>query len=109
MYAMIEVVNAILPQEKPRYLMGVGTPFNILEGIERGVDLFYCVMPTRNGRNGQLFTQEGIINIRNRKWADDFSPIDPQGTAFEMCIRDSDRAYNGFGMATGSCGYYFYR
>ncbi|MFR2523744.1 tRNA guanosine(34) transglycosylase Tgt [uncultured Alistipes sp.] len=82
MYAMIEVVNAILPQEKPRYLMGVGTPVNILEGIERGVDLFDCVMPTRNGRNGQLFTQEGIINIRNRKWADDFSPIDPQGTAF---------------------------
>ena len=67
MYAMIEVVNAILPQEKPRYLMGVGTPVNILEGIERGVDLFDCVMPTRNGRNGQLFTQEGI---------------DPQGTAF---------------------------
>ncbi len=82
MYEMIEVVNAILPQDKPRYLMGVGTPVNILEAIERGVDMFDCVMPTRNGRNGQLFTEEGIINIRNKKWEDDFSPIDPQGTAF---------------------------
>ncbi len=82
MYEMIEVVNAVLPQDKPRYLMGVGTPINILEGIDRGVDMFDCVMPTRNGRNGQLFTWEGVINIRNRKWADDFSPVDPQGTAF---------------------------
>ena len=82
MYEMIEVVNAILPEERPRYLMGVGTPVNILEAIERGVDMFDCVMPTRNGRNGQLFTAEGVINIRNKKWEDDFSPIDPEGTAF---------------------------
>lgn len=82
MYEMIEVVNAILPKDKPRYLMGVGTPQNLLEGIERGVDMFDCVMPTRNGRNGQLFTAEGVINIRNKKWEDDFSPIDPEGTAF---------------------------
>ena len=82
MYEMIEVVNAILPEDRPRYLMGVGTPVNILEGIERGVDMFDCVMPTRNGRNGQLFTGEGVINIRNKKWEDDFSPIDPEGTAF---------------------------
>ena len=82
MYRMIEVVNAILPEDRPRYLMGVGTPVNILEGIERGVDMFDCVMPTRNGRNGQLFTAEGVINIRNKKWEDDFSPIDPDGTAF---------------------------
>ena len=82
MYEMIEVVNAILPEDKPRYLMGVGTPQNILEGIERGVDMFDCVMPTRNGRNGQLFTWEGTINIRNKKWEDDFSPIDPEGEAF---------------------------
>ena len=82
MYEMIEVVDAILPEDRPRYLMGVGTPVNILEGIARGVDMFDCVMPTRNGRNGQLFTAEGIINIRNKKWEDDFSPIDPQGTAF---------------------------
>lgn len=82
MYEMIEVVNAILPKDKPRYLMGVGTPQNLLEGIERGVDMFDCVMPTRNGRNGQLFTAEGVINIRNKKWEDDFSPIDPAGTAF---------------------------
>jgi len=79
MYAMIEEVNAILPQDKPRYLMGVGTPVNILEAIERGVDMFDCVMPTRNGRNGMLFTGEGIINIRNRKWMNDFSPVDPEG------------------------------
>ena len=82
MYEMIEVVNAILPEDRPRYLMGVGTPVNILEGIERGVDMFDCVMPTRNGRNGQLFTSEGVINIRNKKWEDDFSPIDPNGTTF---------------------------
>ena len=82
MYEMIEVVNAILPEDRPRYLMGVGTPVNILEGIERGVDMFDCVMPTRNGRNGQLFTGEGVINIRNKKWEDDFSPIDPGATCF---------------------------
>ena len=82
MYAMIEVVNAVLPEDKPRYLMGVGTPINILEGIARGVDMFDCVMPTRNGRNGQLFTSEGVINIRNKKWENDFSPIDPNGPTF---------------------------
>lgn len=82
MYKMIEVVNAELPQDKPRYLMGVGTPANILEAIDRGVDMFDCVMPTRNGRNGMLFTSEGIINIRNNKWADDHSPVDPNGTSF---------------------------
>lgn len=76
MYEMIEVVNAILPDNKPRYLMGVGNPVNILEGIERGVDMFDCVMPTRNGRNGMLFTGDGVINIRNRKWAEDLSPVD---------------------------------
>ena len=81
MYEMIEVVNEILPKEKPRYLMGVGTPANLLEGIERGIDMFDCVMPTRNGRNACLFTSEGIMNMRNRKWADDFTPIDPNGTA----------------------------
>lgn len=82
MYEMIEVVNEILPQDKPRYLMGVGTPANILEAIERGVDMFDCIMPTRNGRNGQLFTRHGILNMRNKKWANDFSPIDPEGTSF---------------------------
>lgn len=81
MYEMIEVVNEILPKDKPRYLMGVGTPWNILEAIERGVDMFDCVMPSRNGRNAMLFTAEGIMNMRNRKWADDFSPLDPCGTA----------------------------
>lgn len=82
MYKMIELVNGILPQDKPRYLMGVGTPENIIEAIDRGVDMFDCVMPTRNGRNGMLFTSEGILNMRNEKWRDDFSPIDPAGTAF---------------------------
>ncbi len=82
MYEMIQVVNAILPEDKPRYLMGVGTPWNILEAIERGVDMFDCVMPTRNGRNGHLFTWEGTINIRNKKWEDDFSPIDADSPAF---------------------------
>ena len=82
MYEMIEVVNAVLPENKPRYLMGVGTPINILEGIDRGIDMFDCVMPTRNGRNGMLFTRNGIINIKNNKWRDDFSPIDPDGTSF---------------------------
>ncbi|MFA5555922.1 MAG: tRNA guanosine(34) transglycosylase Tgt [Flavobacteriaceae bacterium] len=82
MYAMTEVVCDILPKEKPRYLMGVGTPINILENIALGVDMFDCVMPTRNARNGMLFTSEGIINIKNKKWADDFSPIDPMGITF---------------------------
>ena len=81
MYRMIEVVNGILPQEKPRYLMGVGTPANILEAISLGVDMFDCVMPTRNGRNAMLFTSRGIMNMRNKKWETDFSPIDPEGTA----------------------------
>ncbi len=82
MYEMIEVVNEILPQEKPRYLMGVGTPANILEGIERGVDMFDCVMPTRNGRNGMLFTKQGIMNMRNKKWENDFSPIEEEGASY---------------------------
>lgn len=82
MYEMIEVVNGILPEDKPRYLMGVGTPVNILEGISRGIDMFDCVMPTRNGRNGMLFTKNGIINIKNKKWEQNFSPIDPDGTSF---------------------------
>ncbi len=82
MYAMIEVVNEILPADRPRYLMGVGTPINILEGIDRGIDMFDCVMPTRNGRNGMLFTSKGIMNMRNKKWANDFSPVDPDGTSF---------------------------
>lgn len=82
MYEMIEVVNGILPADRPRYLMGVGTPANILEAIDRGVDMMDCVMPTRNGRNGMIFTSEGIMNMRNRKWADDFSPLDPNGTSF---------------------------
>ena len=82
MYEMIEVVNDILPTNRPRYLMGVGTPANILEGIARGVDMFDCVMPTRNGRNAMLFTWEGTMNMRNRKWEDDFSPLDKQGTSY---------------------------
>ena len=82
MYEMIEVVNEILPADKPRYLMGVGTPINILEAIERGVDMFDCVMPTRNGRNGMIFTSEGTINMRNEKWKNDFSPLDPNGTSY---------------------------
>jgi queuine tRNA-ribosyltransferase len=82
MYEMIEVTNEILPIDKPRYLMGVGTPANILEGIDRGIDMFDCVMPTRNGRNGMLFTSNGIINIKNKKWENDFSPIDENGTAW---------------------------
>jgi len=82
MYQILEVLDPILPKDKPRYLMGVGTPANILEGIARGVDMFDCVMPTRNARNGMLFTSEGIINIRNKKWADDLSPLDPNGTSF---------------------------
>ena len=82
MYEMIEVVNAILPKDKPRYLMGVGTPINILEGIERGVDMFDCVMPTRNGRNAQIFTKHGTINLRNKKWEFDFTPLDEEGTSY---------------------------
>ena len=87
MYQMIEVVNAILPKDRPRYLMGVGTPQNILEAIERGVDMFDCVMPTRNGRNGLLFTAEGTINIKNKKWESCFEPIDPTSSA------EADRVY----------------
>ncbi|UTW67172.1 tRNA guanosine(34) transglycosylase Tgt [bacterium SCSIO 12643] len=82
MYAMTEVVCDILPDDKPRYLMGVGTPENILESIALGVDMFDCVMPTRNARNGQLFTRNGIINIKNKKWENDFSPLDPDGTTY---------------------------
>lgn len=82
MYEMIEVVNDVLPTDRPRYLMGVGTPINILEAIDRGVDMFDCVMPTRNGRNGMLFTWEGVINIRNKKWERDFSPIDETSDCF---------------------------
>lgn len=82
MYAMIEVVNEILPKDKPRYLMGVGTPQNILEAIERGVDMFDCVMPTRNGRNGMIFTSQGTINIKNKKWEREFSPLDPAMTSY---------------------------
>ncbi len=82
MYDMIDVVNEILPEDKPRYLMGVGTPANILEGISRGIDMFDCVMPTRNGRNGMLFTREGTINIKNVKWKNDFSPIEENGASF---------------------------
>ena len=81
MYEMIEWVNGILPEDKPRYLMGVGSPANLLEAMERGVDMFDCIMPTRNGRNGQLFTKEGIINIRNKKWEADFSPLEADGAS----------------------------
>jgi len=82
MYKMIELTNSILPKEKPRYLMGVGTPVNILEAIALGIDMFDCVMPTRNGRNGMLFTKNGIINIKNEKWKNDFSPIEENGETF---------------------------
>lgn len=82
MYEMVELVNGILPTDKPRYLMGVGTPVNILENIALGVDMFDCVMPTRNGRNGMIFTSEGVINLRNKKWETDFSELDPNGTSF---------------------------
>ena len=82
MYDMIEVVNQVLPEDKPRYLMGVGTPINILEAISRGVDMFDCVMPTRNGRNGMIFTSEGTLNMRNLKWAKDFSLLDSNGTSY---------------------------
>ncbi|MDD5862417.1 MAG: tRNA guanosine(34) transglycosylase Tgt [Prevotella sp.] len=86
MYEMIEVVNDILPKDRPRYLMGVGTPQNILEAIERGVDMFDCVMPTRNGRNAMLFTYQGTMNMRNKKWEADFTPLDPDGC-------ETDRVY----------------
>ena len=82
MYEMLEVLNPVIPQDKVRYLMGVGTPANILEGIARGVDMFDCVMPTRNGRNGMLFTWNGIMNMRNAKWENDFSELDPSGSSF---------------------------
>ena len=82
MYEFTELVCSILPHDKPRYLMGVGTPVNILEGISQGVDMFDCVMPTRNGRNGMIFTSQGIINLKNEKWKADFSPLDPDGTSF---------------------------
>ena len=82
MYEMLELVCPLLPDDRPRYLMGVGTPANLLEGIARGVDMFDCVMPTRNGRNGMLFTWEGIMNMRNAKWAQDFSELDPTGASF---------------------------
>ena len=82
MYEMIELVNGILPKDKPRYLMGVGTPINILEAIERGVDMFDCIMPTRNGRNGQIFTPFGTMNMRNKKWEKDYSPIEIDGASY---------------------------
>jgi queuine tRNA-ribosyltransferase len=82
MYEMTELVCGILPENKPRYLMGVGTPINILENIALGIDMFDCVMPTRNGRNGTLFTRNGIMNMRNEKWKNDYSPLDPEGTSF---------------------------
>lgn len=82
MYEMTEIVNEILPKDRPRYLMGVGTPANLLESIERGVDMFDCVMPTRNGRNGMLFTKNGTINIRNKKWADCFEPLEADGASY---------------------------
>jgi queuine tRNA-ribosyltransferase len=91
MYRIVEIVNEILPWDKPRYLMGVGTPANLLEAIDRGIDMFDCVMPTRNGRNGMLFTSEGTINIRNRKWIDDFGPIDPEGPS--IVSRTYSKAY----------------
>ena len=90
MYEMIEVVNEILPKDKPRYLMGVGTPRNLLEAIERGVDMFDCVMPTRNGRNAMLFTYEGTMNMRNKKWEVDFSPLDSDGCEID---RVTSKAY----------------
>ena len=91
LYAMTDTVCGILPEDKPRYLMGVGTPINILENIALGVDMFDCVMPTRNARNGMLFTSEGTINIKNRKWATDFTPLDPMGLTF--ADREYSKAY----------------
>lgn len=91
MYAMTEIVTSILPKDKPRYLMGVGTPINILENIALGIDMFDCVMPTRNARNGMLFTANGTINIKNKKWEDDFSPVDEMGLTF--VDREYSKAY----------------
>ena len=91
MYEITELVCGILPKDKPRYLMGVGTPANILENIALGIDMFDCVMPTRNGRNGMLFTNKGTINLKNEKWKDDFSPLDSEGTSF--VDREYSRAY----------------
>ncbi len=91
MYAMTEIVTAILPKDKPRYLMGVGTPINLLENIALGIDMFDCVMPTRNARNGMLFTANGTINIKNKKWEDDFSPVDEMGITF--VDREYTKAY----------------
>jgi queuine tRNA-ribosyltransferase len=91
MYRIIEIVNEILPEDKPRYLMGVGTPANILEAIARGVDMFDCVMPTRNGRNGMIFTWDGIINIRNKKWTDDFTPLEQSSVS--VVSRTYSKAY----------------
>lgn len=91
MYEMIEIVNDILPEDRPRYLMGVGTPANILEAIDRGVDMMDCVMPTRNGRNGMIFTRHGIINLKNKKWANDFSPLDAGGPS--IVDKEYSRAY----------------
>jgi queuine tRNA-ribosyltransferase len=88
MYEMTDIVCSILPEEKPRYLMGVGTPINLLENVALGVDMFDCVMPTRNGRNGMIFTSEGILNMKNKKWANDFSELDPNGTSYV------DKAYS---------------
>ena len=81
MYEMVELVNDILPKDKPRYLMGVGKPENLLEAIERGVDMFDCIMPTRNGRNGQIFTKQGVMNMRNERWKNDFSPLEEEGAS----------------------------
>lgn len=99
MYEMIEVVNEILPSDRPRYLMGVGTPANILEAIDRGVDMMDCVMPTRNGRNGMIFTRNGILNMRNRKWADCFEPLDAGGPAW--VDEEYSRAYVRHLVTTG--------
>ncbi|HRZ78180.1 MAG TPA: tRNA guanosine(34) transglycosylase Tgt, partial [Bacteroidales bacterium] len=91
MYAMTSLVCGILPQDRPRYLMGVGTPVNILESIALGIDMFDCVLPTRNGRNGMIFTSEGIINLKNLKWRNDYGPLDPEGTS--EVDRQYSRAY----------------
>ena len=111
MYEMIEAVHPVLPKDRPRYLMGVGTPENLLEGIARGIDMFDCVMPTRNGRNGMLFTWEGRMNMRNKKWERDFSPIDPHGTSFVDTAGGSDcqRAQPGLLPRCGDAGPPSYR
>lgn len=99
MYEMIEVVNEILPADRPRYLMGVGTPANILEAIDRGVDMMDCVMPSRNGRNGMIFTRHGILNMRNKKWADCFEPLDAGGPS--RVDEEYSRAYVRHLVTTG--------